>query len=361
MNDTRLQGTVRIVGAGLLGTSIGLGLRARGVDVILDDRSQSNLRLAIDYGAGRAAAAGDAPRLIVVAVPPEQTAAVVAQELADYTEALVTDVASVKVVPLQELKAMGADLSRYLGSHPMAGRERGGPISARADLFEGRPWVLAGHPDISYRAAGPIEDMILDLGGVPIEMDAAEHDEAVAYVSHMPQLLSSLTAARLAEAHDVSLALAGQGVRDVTRVAASSPELWLQILAANRAPVLDILRRLQLDLSNLVRALDNLEAPGAMKTIADVISRGNTGVQRLPGKHGQRQGFAVVVVLIDDTPGQLAKLLTEVGELGVNLEDLRLEHSPGAPIGIAELSVVPEVAEQLIDDLSERGWRISAQ
>src|SRR5699024_5994276 len=128
---------------------------------------------------------------------------------------------------------LGAELSRYLGTHPMAGRERGGPASARADLFVGRPWVIAGHEGIRYRAGAAVEDMILDLGATPIEVDAELHDESVALISHVPQLVSSLMAARLIESSDVTVGLAGGGLRDVTRIAASEPELWLQILAAN--------------------------------------------------------------------------------------------------------------------------------
>ena len=164
MSDRRVTDQVRIVGSGLLGASIGLALGAKGVDVIVDDASPAARRLAIDYGAGRAPAEGDAPGVIVVAVPPDVTAEVVAAELARFPDALVTDVASVKLAPLAELRERGADLSRYLGSHPMAGRERGGTISARADLFEGRPWILAGHDGISYGRARPLEDLVLDLG-----------------------------------------------------------------------------------------------------------------------------------------------------------------------------------------------------
>src|SRR5690606_19135391 len=116
---------VRIVGTGLIGTSIGLGLRARGIEVILDDASAANVRLAADYGAGRLAQPGDEPTLIVVSVPPDAVADVVAAELESYPKALVTDVASVKLAPLQSLRDRGADISRYLGSHPLAGRERG--------------------------------------------------------------------------------------------------------------------------------------------------------------------------------------------------------------------------------------------
>lgn len=356
----RTTGTVRIVGSGLLGASIGLGLRAQGVDVVLDDVSPAARDLAVDYGAGRIAAEGDDPRLIVVCVPPDVTAQVVERELRSYPEALVTDVASVKVAPLRELERHGADVSRYLGSHPMAGRERGGPISARADLFVGRPWVVAGHDGISYRAAAALEDLILDLGATPVEMTPESHDAGVAVVSHTPQVIASLMAARLRDAPDASLGLAGQGVRDVTRIAASDPGLWVQILGANASTVVEVLREFRSDLERVIDALEAPAEPGALRAIAESIGAGNAGVARLPGKHGQSKTFRQVVVLVDDTPGQLGLLLTEMGEIGVNLEDLRLEHSPGAQFGLAEVSVVPEHEERLIGELVRRGWNVAA-
>lgn len=359
MADRRLAGPVRIVGTGLLGTSIGLALRERGVDVILDDVSPAGLDLAIDYGAGRRAADGDTPELVVVCVPPDVTARVVAAELAAHPEALVTDVASVKVAPLDELRAAGADLSRYIGSHPMAGRERSGAISARADLFIGRPWVIAGHDDITYRRAAAVEQLALDLGALPIEMDAAEHDRNVALVSHAPQLVSTLLARRLGSATDSALSLAGQGLRDTTRIASSDPALWVQILGANAAPVAEILRELRGDLDVVLAALDEPTAPGARRTIAETLAGGNSGVSRIPGKHGQASHFSQIVVKVDDRPGELARLLTEIGEAGVNMEDLRLEHSPGAQIGLAEISVLPEVEERLASELESRGWKIA--
>jgi prephenate dehydrogenase len=356
--DRRLEGPVRIVGVGLLGASIGLALRAKGVDVILSDISPSTVTLAVDYGAGRKAKPADAPELIVVCVPPDVTAATVAAELAAFPHALVTDVASVKVSPLDELRALGADISRYIGSHPMAGRERGGAISARADIFIGRPWVIAGHNDITYRAAGPVEDLALDLGAVPIEMDAAAHDASVALISHVPQVVASLLAARLTGAPDSAVSLAGAGLRDTTRIAASAPELWVQILAANAGEVAGILTAFRNDVDAVIGALADVEQPGARKTLAQALAAGNTGVARIPGKHGTSKRFSQIVVMINDSPGELARLLTEIGELDINMEDLRLEHSPRAQIGLAEISVLPEVEHTLVRELDARGWKI---
>ncbi|MET4159604.1 prephenate dehydrogenase [Agromyces sp. PvR057] len=359
MSEARLTGPVRIVGVGLLGASIGLGLRAKGVEVILADASPTHLAIAADYGAGRPAAAGDVPQLVVVCVPPDVTADVVAAELAANPTAIVTDVASVKLAIHDELVARGADLSRYLGTHPMAGRELGGPMSGRADLFVGRPWVVAAHEGISYRDASVIDDLILDLGATLVELTPEQHDRAVALVSHVPQVVSSLMARRLIDAPHASVNLAGQGIRDVTRVAASDPELWVQILGQNSAPVIEILRGYREDLDRFIDALGDLEAPGARRRIAEELFGGNTGVERLPGKHGVDRRYASLIVMVDDRPGQLARLFNDVGDAGVNLEDLRLEHSPGAQVGLAEIFVLPEVQERLTDELAARGWRIA--
>jgi prephenate dehydrogenase len=351
---------VRIVGAGLLGASIGHALTARGVDVVLDDASPAQLRLAVDYGAGRPARPDDAPSLIVVAVPPDVTAEVIARELAAHPGTVVTDVASVKLQPLSELRARGVDLTHYIGSHPLAGRERGGAISARADLFIGRPWVVCRDGETPAEDLALVEGLALELGAVPLEMSPEEHDRSVALVSHVPQLVASLLAGRFVDAPDGALGLAGQGVRDTTRIAASAPELWVQILGANAAPVVDVLDALAGDLAAVADALRAPDAPGARRAVADTIRRGNDGVERLPGKHGQNRRFESFVVMIDDTAGQLGRLFGELGELEVNVEDLRLEHSPGAQFGLAEISVVPDALRRATEGLTARGWRIAS-
>jgi prephenate dehydrogenase len=355
MTESRIAGPVRIVGAGLLGASIGHGLRAAGVDVILDDASRSNLRLAIDYGAGRAAQPDDAPTLIVVAVPPDAVADVVAAELAAHPGALVTDVASVKSGIRAELAESGADLDRYVGSHPLAGRERGGAISARADLFDGRPWVICGGTVAQQRI---LEDLARELGAVPVLMSAEEHDASVALVSHVPQVIASLLASRLIGAADPAVSLAGQGLRDTTRIAGSDPELWVQILSANAGAVVEILRAYRADLDALVTVLEQPDAPGARRGIAEALAAGNIGVARIPGKHGTSKKFSRIVVKVEDRPGELGRLLAEMGDLGVNMEDLQLEHSPRAQVGFAEIAVLPEVEQKLIADLQDRGWTI---
>lgn len=362
------HGPVRVVGTGLLGTSVGLGLRAHGVDVLLHDPSRTALALARDVGAGRPATDADPePALIVVAAPPDVTADVVRAELAAHPHAVVTDVASVKGYVLRELRESGADLTRYVGSHPMAGRERSGPAAAVPDLFLGRPWVIVDSGSSDPAAVLAVRSLANDLGGVPVTLDADAHDAAVAVVSHVPQVASSLVAARLRGAAPEALGLAGQGLRDVTRVAGSDPALWTSILAANAAAVRDVLTALRDDLDGVVQALDAAAvaagpedvALGALARIAEAIADGNAGVALVPGKHGgaPRQ-WAVVTALVPDQPGELARLLTDVGAAGVNLEELQLEHAAGRPVGMASVSVDPARSAHLEAELTARGWRL---
>jgi prephenate dehydrogenase len=350
---------VHIIGAGLLGASMGLALRERSIEVTLADSSPSALSLAADYGAGRALAAGDdPPDLVVVATPPDVVAGVVATALRDFPDAIVMDVASVKGVVLDELLAEGVDITRFVPTHPMAGRERGGAVSARSDLFTARPWVVCeGDPE----AVSRVSALIQALEATPIPMDAALHDQAVALISHAPQIVSSIMAARLQAASNEALSLAGGGIRDVTRIAAGDPALWTHIVHANAPALRSILEAIRDDIDHVLGALSGDEQSGSRKAVAAILAAGNEGVSRLPGKHGVSAKFASLIVVIDDTPGQLAKLLTQLGEWGVNLEDLRIEHSPGAAVGFADLILARDVVADVEEKLTASGWRIAGE
>ena len=358
MVDARTAGPVRVIGSGLLGASIGLVLTRHGIDVSLVDSSPTAVALATQYGAGRPATEGDAPALIVVAVPPDVVADVVARELNDFPDAIVTDVASVKGAILSNLQSRNIDLSRYIGSHPMAGRERGGAVAARADIFTGRSWVLCPREDTTAAAISAVSDLAVDCGANLVEMSTGDHDAAVALVSHVPQLVSSAVASSLVGVPDSAVELAGGGFRDLTRIAASDPHLWVQILSANSSDVTLVLEGVHRRLGVVLDALHG-DAPAAV--LAELLAAGNDGVGRLPGKHGRNATFAQILVVIDDRPGQLAALLADIGDLGINMEDLRLEHSPGSAIGFAEVSVLAASEATLVTELENRGWRIAGE
>jgi prephenate dehydrogenase len=356
-----LNGPVVVIGTGLLGTSVGLGLRGRGVAVYLSDPSPTNQAVAVDIGAGLplAAMGDESPELVVVASPPDVTADVVERALADYPDATVVDIASVKAAILHDLRTRGADLSRYVGTHPMAGREKSGPVAARGELFTSMPWVVCPTEESSAGAVQAARALATDLGAVVSQFTAEEHDGAVALVSHLPQVMSSLLATRLQDTPLHALSLAGNGLRDTTRIAASDPTLWVQILGANAGKVVEILYGVRDDLNRLIGTLEDPAAAGARLDLAQLMSEGNAGQARIPGKHGgPPQAYSWLTVLVDDRPGQIARLLTEIGEIGVNLEDLRLDHSSGQNVGMVEISVLPSAHDLLVEALSDRGWRV---
>ncbi|TRW44297.1 prephenate dehydrogenase [Georgenia yuyongxinii] len=360
------RGPVRVVGTGLLGASLGLALSAAGVEVQLDDASPAAVALGRDLGAGRPVSPDlPDPRLIVVATPPDVAGPVVLAQLRAYPAAVVTDVASVKARVAEHVEAHGGDdAARYVGSHPMAGRERSGAAAADADLFAGRPWVIVPSARSTPDAVLAVRSLAVDVGATPVTLGAQEHDDAVALVSHLPQLAASLVAARLREAPETALALAGQGLRDVTRIAASDPQLWATILVGNAGPVAAALRALRDDVDVTLEALERAAADGpltegAAGPLARVVAAGNTGVARIPGKHGGApRRYAEVTVLVPDEPGELGRLFGEVGEIGVNIEDLQLEHSARQPVGMATVSVDPAAAARLETELGLRGWRV---
>ncbi|MEO8850713.1 MAG: prephenate dehydrogenase/arogenate dehydrogenase family protein, partial [Allobranchiibius sp.] len=227
-----MSSSVHVVGAGLIGTSIGLALSRVGTTVTLSDPSPTAAALAADLGAG-CVDEPTGPDVVVVAAPPDVAASVILSALRRWPHAAVTDVASVKSVVLADVSAATTDdeLARYVGSHPMAGRERSGAVAAQADLFKGRTWVVCAHTTSDRDATARISELAASTGAAVVSMNAAEHDTAVAYVSHLPQIAASLVASRLRELPDEAVALAGQGIRDVTRIAERDPLLWTQILA----------------------------------------------------------------------------------------------------------------------------------
>lgn len=359
MSTARTAGPVKIVGSGLIGTSIGLALTQAGVKVLLSDSSPAIQDLAVDFGAGESFQEGQNPSLVIVCVPPDVTATVIEQQLSLHPDATVTDVASVKATILSKLEESSADLSRYVGSHPMAGREQAGALAGRSDIFTGRPWVISPNKLSAKASVDLVEALALDLGASLVHLNPNDHDRAVALVSHAPQLVASLLAARLSESESKDIALAGQGLRDTTRIAASDPKLWIQILAANSEEVAKVIHSLKGDLDQVLESLQQVGKPGSLASIGKLLEAGNVGVSRIPGKHGQSATqYAKVVVMIDDKPGELARLLTEIGEVGINLEDLTLEHATGAAVGLPELYVLPAAEKQLVSELSSRGWKI---
>jgi len=358
--------TAVIVGTGLIGTSIALALSASGTEVWLSDTDQGAAQLAADLGAGKLLPSGglEAPAdVAVLAMPPAMVAASLKAVQRSGLARCCTDVASVKELPLRHAAELGCDLTTYVAAHPMAGRERPGPAAARADLFVGRPWVICAGEETSADSVGLVRGLIGACGAQVIEMTAREHDECVALVSHVPHLVAAAVAAQCADAPSRALALAGPGLLDVTRIAAGDASLWTEILAANALPVREVLLAIadQIGAAAAVLADIAVGQEDSAKRLTAMLETGRNGVSALPGKRGgPAPDYAVVQAVIGDTPGELARLFAAAGSAGINIEDVRIEHSPGLPVGVAELSVRPEAAARLSAALAASGWPVAS-
>ncbi len=352
---------VLVIGCGLIGASVALALTSGGTEVLLDDTSETHLAEAVSLGAGVALTASHEPRFVVVAVPPAHAGSVVLEALARWPQAVVTDVTSVKSRIQEAIFTQsgpgqsGAD--RYAGGHPMAGSELSGPGAANARLFEGRPWAVTPTAATRPEALDAVVDLALQVGAVPIIMNAGAHDRAVAVVSHVPQVMATLTAARLNDAPDNHLALSGAGLRDVTRIAGSDMTLWRQILGDNAADVRAVLAEVRADLDRVIGALETGDDDRLDAVLGEVLEAGRRGTLLIPGKHGSAPSrLDSVFVQVADRPGELSRLMAHTGESGVNIEDLRLDHDLGRPVGLAEISVATGLGETLVEALTSRGW-----
>ena len=352
-----VDGPVLVLGTGLIGTSIALSLRRAGVAVLLEDADPATLQEAAYRGAG-SVLTDQIPTLVVVAVPPDDASGALADVSRRFPAATITDTTSVKGHILDQAVLLGADPHRLVGGHPMAGREVSGPGAARADLLDDRLWIItpSGHEGEQHLAR--VRRLIATCGASAVEMNAAEHDAAVALVSHAPQVLASTLASVLVDEPAERIGIAGQGLTDTTRIAASNPQMWVQILRANAGPVAGVLRRV---VDRLTDATLELETNSEPEVLAEVLEQGRDGRARLPGKHGSvATGYAVVPVMVEDKPGELARLFVAAGELDINLEDVRIEHVLGRPSGLVDLFVRTEVHATLIEGLEHAGFDVRA-
>lgn len=351
--------TVLVVGTGLIGGSIAMALRRRGVEVLLEDVDPEQLQVAEARGAGHRLQPGESPDIVIVAVPPQEAAETLARVSRRYPEATLTDVTSVKAPVLRAAIAAGADPARLVGGHPMAGREVSGAVAAREDLLDDRLWIITPEQETGDRHVERVNHVIEACGAVPVVMSAEDHDRAVALVSHAPQVLSSVLAGLLIDAPAGHVQIAGQGLRDMTRIAGSNPALWTEILSTNAEPVGDVLDQLVARLQSVVTALTQAPSDASSKDLEASLAAGVAGRERIPGRHGTRpRDEAVATVMIADQPGELARLFTAAGAAGINLEDVRIEHVLGRPSGLVELIVAPQALAGLLSTLRSAGFDV---
>lgn len=341
---------VRIVGSGLIGTSIALSLQAADIDIELVDIDSDAAALAMDLCGGVRI---HSPELVLFALPSAALPLVIDNEYALNPNSTFMDVGSVKSEPILDVKRSKLPIAQFVPTHPMAGREAGGARSARGDLFNNRSWILTPTHDCALESIALVKELIEKTGANWVQLDAMEHDKAVAVISHMPQVVASLLGGALVDVQPLWLELSGAGLRDTTRIAASDPDLWREIIYSNREEIATLAKRMQAKLTDFIDGLDD------KSKIESFIEMGRLGRSRIPGKHGGRaREYTYLPIVIEDKPGQLAKIFNECGAIGVNVEDLTIEHSPGQLSALITLALDQSDALSLSAHLSAMGWNV---
>lgn len=351
---------VLIVGTGLIGGSIGLALRAAGAAGVTGfDRDLANAQRALERGAldaatdDLAAACADAA-VVVVATPVGQvvpTIDVIAASAPPST--IVTDVGSAKSAIVAEAEHLLGPGRPFVGGHPMAGTEGEGIEAARADLFSGALWILTPTDATDPAAFRRVNGLVATIGARTLALDPATHDRLVALVSHLPYAVGTVLADLAGEEGDERVfAAAAGGFRDVTRTAGSNPAVWRDILSANRYAVLRELDAFTARLSVFRASLaeerwDELDA---------AIARGRAARERFPlkGERGPAEPVTLQVPVPDRT-GVLAAITTTLGDGGINIEDLSMEHTAAG--GVVRLVIDGrDVARRAISKLEGEGF-----
>jgi prephenate dehydrogenase len=354
---------VAVLGTGLIGTSVAMaaaraGCRVAGWDLDEDTATRAAARSGLHPRPRLEDAVAEAD-LVIVATPIGAVAPTVVAALRGAPGAIVTDAASVKEHIVSDvLRSLAGDASatsRYVPGHPMGGSERSGPEHASASVVDGIVWVVAPHVGTVEAHAVRLEAWIERLGARPVRLTPERHDRLVAMVSHLPQVASTslmgLAATEEADEPELLLLAAG-GFRDLTRLAASQPSLWSEILVANRDQVASAI---DLFTSRLLGLRDAI-LQGDAAAVEGVFDRAKKARLGLATKPTVRSGVAVWQVEIPDEPGALARITAVLGEGDVNIEDLQIVHSPEGGRGTVHLTVAVGSAASCAEVLARGGY-----
>ena len=334
---------VAILGTGLIGASLGMALHKVGWLVAGWDPdpaalSEASRRGAVQHGCPTLESAIEDAALVVLAGPLNATVKTLGHLK---TDALVTDVAGVKV-PVVKARPSGL---RLVAGHPMAGREQAGPGAATPSLFRGAAWILCsdGAQASDLRT---LRNILGSVGAIPHTMPAAEHDRVVAAISHLPQLLA-VSLVNLASSNPEAMELVAGSFRDLTRVAASEPGWWPELLAANFGNV-------NLAIDRLITEIESARS--------EILADGGLLASRFEAARSKRQGMSSpevrVGVVLQDRPGEIAAVGRALEHSAVDVRDLQLRHAPHGGGGVLTISVRPPEAAALRESLAMEGFTL---
>jgi prephenate dehydrogenase len=349
---------VLLVGTGLIGGSVGLGLRQAWPDahVIACDADPSAAEQAVARGAAHAADAIDRAAdcdIVVVSVPVGALESVLS-DLAPHLgpDTLLTDTGSTKSGFVEAAARILGEDHLVVGGHPMAGSEQHGIEAASPDLFSGAWWILTPTSSTRPEAYQQALRLVAALGARTIALDPGSHDRLMATVSHLPQLLASALmrmAGQEGQDTEAILALAAGGFKDMTRIASSRPEMWVDICLENGSAITDRLRAFAGELSSVA---DLIDGGGDLLSF---FREAKQARDRIPLKR-ETTGLVEIHIDIPDRPGVLADVTTAMGQLAVNIEDLGIRHAAEGGHGILTIWLADDVdTDRCIEKLTGLG------
>ena len=346
---------VAVLGTGLIGTSIALAAASAGDHVRGYDANAATLSTGAERAGFEPASSVEAcvrgATFTFVCAPIPSIPPLAVEALVAGAGSVVSDVGSVKARVVVEVEAKaGSRVSRFVGGHPMGGSERSGPEHASAAILDGAAWVLTPTAATANEAVARLEAWVARAGARPIRMDPERHDRLIAVVSHLPQVaatsLMALAATDEGSDPDI-LRLAAGGFRDLTRLAASDPDLWSEILLSNRDAVTTAIDRYVERLASL----RDLVSDGDRDEIGRVFADAKAARLTLAAKPQVRAGVAILQLPVPDRPGVLADVTSAMGVADVNIEDLQIVHSPEGGRGTLHLTVATASVEAASDAL----------
>lgn len=360
--------TLAIIGTGLMGGSLGLAARRAGTSnrIFGYDVDEATLQRAVERGAVTHAAGSPADAVaeaefVFIATPIEAIPKVFSQIAASLRQgAIVSDLGSTKAKVVEEIIPTVPEHAHFVGGHPIAGAEQEGIEAAEADLYRGCIWIVTPTETTDASAYRELVRFLSQLEARVLSLDPRRHDELVALTSHLPQLLSSSLMGFAAEitAEEGGLPLVGAGgFRDMTRIAASSPDMWMEIVRTNRDAVMSVLTRFESAVTRVRESISSQDWEGLRK----ILTEAKEAREGLPAKPGLAASDLVELLIpVIDRPGILAEITTTVGEAGVNIEDIDIVHSPEGGRGRIHLAVNgEEAARRASEAIVRKGYRVT--
>ncbi len=346
---------------------MGMALAAEGLveEVIGYDADARMLQAALRRGAVREAA-GSARELasrcdlVIVAVPVRAIPAVLADIAGSLRPgATVSDVGSVKAGIVEAAKRVLPRHCHFVGGHPLAGSEQRGVEFADPALFRDAYYVLTPSEDCDSEAYSRLHALVTSLGARVIAMEPGLHDRAVSVISHLPHVtaMGLMNLALLRAEKYPLLALAAGGFRDVTRIAASDPSLWLDILMENRAAVEECLH----EFIGSLQQVQALLREGEEDALLSWMEKASSGRRNLaPALRESLEELFVLALPVEDRPGVISDITLTVGEMGINIDDLELMHTLESGQAILRLTITGEQAARRAGDaLRGKGYRVT--